>query len=53
MDRTIRLTVGQAVALFLQNQWTERDGMEQRLIPKACGIYGHGNLSGRSSQSKA
>ena len=46
MDKTIRLTIGQAVALFLQNQWTERDGMEQRLIPKACGIYGHGNLSG-------
>ena len=46
MDKTIRLTVGQAVALFLQNQWTERDGVEQRLIPKACGIYGHGNLSG-------
>ena len=46
MEKTIRLTVGQAVALFLQNQWTERDGVEQRLIPKACGIYGHGNLSG-------
>ncbi len=46
MEKTIRLTVGQAVALFLQNQWTERDGREQRLIPKACGIYGHGNLSG-------
>ena len=46
MEKTIRLTVGQAVALFLQNQWTERDGVERRLIPKACGIYGHGNLSG-------
>ena len=46
MEKTIRLTVGQAVALFLQNQWSERDGVEQRLIPKACGIYGHGNLSG-------
>jgi 3D-(3,5/4)-trihydroxycyclohexane-1,2-dione acylhydrolase (decyclizing) len=46
MEKTMRLTVGQAVALFLQNQWSERDGVEQRLIPKACGIYGHGNLSG-------
>ena len=46
MEKTIRLTVGQAVALFLQNQWTERDGIERRLIPKVCGIFGHGNLSG-------
>lgn len=46
MKGTIRLTVGQAIAKFFQNQYTERDGVEQRLIPKICGIYGHGNLSG-------
>lgn len=46
MARSIRLTVGQAVAKFLAAQWTERDGVEQRLIGGACGIFGHGNLSG-------
>lgn len=46
MSRTLRLTTGQAVARFLVNQWTERDGRQQRLIAGACGIFGHGNLSG-------
>ncbi|EXL01995.1 thiamine pyrophosphate-dependent enzyme [Aquamicrobium defluvii] len=46
MGRKIRLTVGQAIAKFLAAQWTERDGVEQRLIGGACGIFGHGNLSG-------
>ena len=46
MRQTLKLTVGQAIAKFFQNQWTERDGTQQRLIPKICGIYGHGNLSG-------
>lgn len=46
MGNTVRLTVGQAIAKFFQNQWTERDGVEQRLIEKVCAIYGHGNLSG-------
>lgn len=46
MGRKIRLTVGQAIARFLAAQWTERDGVEHRLIGGACGIFGHGNLSG-------
>lgn len=46
MPKTIRLTAGQAVAKFLQVQYSERDGYEQRFIPKAFGILGHGNLSG-------
>jgi 3D-(3,5/4)-trihydroxycyclohexane-1,2-dione acylhydrolase (decyclizing) len=43
---TIRLTVGQAVVRFLANQWSERDGVEQRLVPGCFGIFGHGNVAG-------
>ena len=42
----MRLTVGQAIARFLTAQRSERDGKRQPLIGGACGIYGHGNLSG-------
>ena len=44
--RTVRLTVAQAVVRFLANQWTERDGVEQRAIPGCFGIFGHGNVAG-------
>src|SRR5436190_3910621 len=43
---TVRLTVGQAVVRFLASQWTERDGVEQRLIHGCFGIFGHGNVAG-------
>ena len=43
---TLRLTVGQALARFLAQQWTERDGVEQRLVPGCFGIFGHGNVAG-------
>ncbi|MEQ4205945.1 3D-(3,5/4)-trihydroxycyclohexane-1,2-dione acylhydrolase (decyclizing) [Actinopolymorpha sp. B9G3] len=43
---TVRLTVGQALARFLAQQWTERDGVEQRLIAGCFGIFGHGNVAG-------
>ena len=46
MSDTIRLTVGQAVVKFLANQYSERDGEEQRLIPGVFGIFGHGNVAG-------
>src|SRR5262250_1418172 len=42
----IRLTVAQAVVRFLANQWTERDGVEHRLIAGCFGIFGHGNVAG-------
>jgi 3D-(3,5/4)-trihydroxycyclohexane-1,2-dione acylhydrolase (decyclizing) len=42
----VRLTVAQAVVRFLANQWTERDGVEQRAIPGVWGIFGHGNVAG-------
>ncbi|WP_067782992.1 3D-(3,5/4)-trihydroxycyclohexane-1,2-dione acylhydrolase (decyclizing) [Actinomyces vulturis] len=43
---TIRLTVAQATIRFLSNQYSERDGREQRLIAGALGIFGHGNVAG-------
>lgn len=45
-DKTLRLTVGQAIVKYLKVQFTERDGVEQRLIPGLWGIYGHGNVIG-------
>ncbi|MEV6305287.1 3D-(3,5/4)-trihydroxycyclohexane-1,2-dione acylhydrolase (decyclizing) [Actinoplanes sp. NPDC051861] len=41
-----RLTVAQAVVRFLANQWTERDGIEQRTVAGCLGIFGHGNVAG-------
>lgn len=46
MKSTIRLTVAQATIRFLANQFSERDGVEQRLIPGCFGIFGHGNVAG-------
>ncbi len=39
-------TVGQAVVRFLAAQYSERDGVRQRLIPGCFGIFGHGNVAG-------
>jgi 3D-(3,5/4)-trihydroxycyclohexane-1,2-dione acylhydrolase (decyclizing) len=46
MKSSVRLTVAQAVVRFLANQYSERDGIEQRLIPGCFGIFGHGNVAG-------
>ncbi|UFU03056.1 3D-(3,5/4)-trihydroxycyclohexane-1,2-dione acylhydrolase (decyclizing) [Ruania suaedae] len=43
---TVRLTVAQALVRFLSVQYTERDGVRQRAIPGAFGIFGHGNVAG-------
>jgi len=43
---TIRLTVAQAVVRFLAHQYSERDGVQQRLVPGCFGIFGHGNVAG-------
>ena len=42
----VRLTVGQALVRFLANQYSERDGQEQRLFAGVFGIFGHGNVAG-------
>ena len=46
MSQTIRLTVAQAVVRFLSCQYSERDGVQQRLIEGCFGIFGHGNIAG-------
>ena len=43
---TVRLTVAQATVRFLAAQYSERDGVRQRLIPGCFGIFGHGNVAG-------
>ena len=43
---TIRLTVAQATIRFLARQYSERDGVERRLIFGCFGIFGHGNVAG-------
>jgi 3D-(3,5/4)-trihydroxycyclohexane-1,2-dione acylhydrolase (decyclizing) len=45
-QRTIRLTVAQATVEFLAAQWSERDGVRQRLFAGCFGIFGHGNVAG-------
>ncbi|RKQ86013.1 3D-(3,5/4)-trihydroxycyclohexane-1,2-dione acylhydrolase (decyclizing) [Solirubrobacter pauli] len=42
----MKLTVAQALVRFLRVQHSERDGIEQRLIPACFGIFGHGNVAG-------
>ncbi|MDR2348170.1 MAG: 3D-(3,5/4)-trihydroxycyclohexane-1,2-dione acylhydrolase (decyclizing) [Bifidobacteriaceae bacterium] len=44
--QTVRLTVGQAVVRFLGQQYSQRDGQDQRLIQGVVGIFGHGNVCG-------
>ena len=46
MTEAVRLTVGQAVVRFLANQFSERDGVEYRLVTGMFGIFGHGNVAG-------
>ena len=41
-----RLTVAQATIGFLQNQFVERDGIEQPFFAGCFGIFGHGNVGG-------
>ena len=43
-----RLTLSQAIVKYLQVQYSEYDGEEQRFIQGIWGIFGHGNVSGIS-----
>jgi 3D-(3,5/4)-trihydroxycyclohexane-1,2-dione acylhydrolase (decyclizing) len=43
---TVRLTVAQALVRFLSVQYSERDGIRQRLFAGCLGIFGHGNVAG-------
>ncbi len=42
----VRTTVADALVRFLAVQYTERDGVERRLVAGCAGIFGHGNLAG-------
>ncbi|MEQ3552755.1 3D-(3,5/4)-trihydroxycyclohexane-1,2-dione acylhydrolase (decyclizing) [Pseudonocardia nematodicida] len=46
MTETIRLTVAQATVRFLGVQYSERDGVRQKLFEGCFGIFGHGNVAG-------
>ncbi len=43
---TKRLTMSQALVLYLSKQYSERDGHEQPFFAGAWGIFGHGNVAG-------
>jgi 3D-(3,5/4)-trihydroxycyclohexane-1,2-dione acylhydrolase (decyclizing) len=42
----VRLTAAQATIAFLKNQYSERDGKQQRFFAGCLGIFGHGNVAG-------
>ena len=47
-EKKEKLTLSQAIVKFLQAQYSEYDGKEQRFIQGIWGIFGHGNVSGLS-----
>ncbi|MBE2271818.1 MAG: hypothetical protein IAE80_26530, partial [Anaerolinea sp.] len=44
--KTQRLTMAQALVLFLTQQYVARDGVEVPFFAGAWGIFGHGNVAG-------
>jgi 3D-(3,5/4)-trihydroxycyclohexane-1,2-dione acylhydrolase (decyclizing) len=46
MGKTIRLTMGQALLKFLDNQYIETDGEEIKFVNGIFGIFGHGVVVG-------
>jgi len=46
MNKSVRLTVGQALVRFVAGQYVERSGRENRFIEGFWGIFGHGNVGG-------
>jgi 3D-(3,5/4)-trihydroxycyclohexane-1,2-dione acylhydrolase (decyclizing) len=47
-EKKQRLTLAQAIVKYLQVQYSEYDGEQQRFIAGIWGIFGHGNVSGLS-----
>jgi len=47
-EKKQRLTLAQAIVKYLQVQFSEYDGEQQRFIQGIWGIFGHGNVSGLS-----
>lgn len=46
MTKTLRLTMSQALLKFLDNQYIELDGQENKFVKGIFGIFGHGNVTG-------
>ncbi len=46
MAKTIRLTMAQALVKFLDNQYFEMDGVENKFVKGMFGIFGHGCVTG-------
>ncbi|MGI6076810.1 MAG: 3D-(3,5/4)-trihydroxycyclohexane-1,2-dione acylhydrolase (decyclizing) [Fastidiosipilaceae bacterium] len=46
MTKTIRLTMAQALLKFLDNQYFESDGVENKFVNGMFGIFGHGCVTG-------
>lgn len=46
MANTVRLTVAQALVKFLNNQYTEFDGKQNKMFKGIFTIFGHGNVVG-------
>jgi 3D-(3,5/4)-trihydroxycyclohexane-1,2-dione acylhydrolase (decyclizing) len=44
--KTRRLTMAQALILYLSRQYVSRDGRENRFFAGVWGIFGHGNVAG-------
>ena len=44
--KTVRLTMAQALAAFLGNQFVSRDSRQNRFFSGVWGIFGHGNVAG-------
>ncbi|WP_020612206.1 3D-(3,5/4)-trihydroxycyclohexane-1,2-dione acylhydrolase (decyclizing) [Sediminispirochaeta bajacaliforniensis] len=44
--KTVRLTVGQAIVRFLDNQYISTDGKEEKYVNGVFGIFGHGCVVG-------
>ena len=46
MIKRIRLTMAQALIKFLDNQYVEFDGEEDRFVDGMIGVFGHGCVTG-------
>lgn len=44
--QTVKLTVAQALIRFLDNQYIEIDGRQQKFVQGVAAIFGHGNVLG-------
>lgn len=45
-EKTVKLTTAQALVKFLDNQYVEVDGEEEKFVKGVMGIFGHGNVTG-------